>query len=148
MTPRSPGEARADAVEADAALTALARTGEESARLIETAFDAASRSIAGALGEAARAGELSFQGLFEALARDLAGLAARELIARPLGRFADAVERGGGGGGSAASSGGLSAGAVTVIINTAGEAVDGVRRSERQIAAAVARAALAGRRSL
>jgi len=42
----------------------------------------------------------------------------------------------------------MGAAPVTVIIHAGANAVDDVRRSERQIAAAVARAALAGRSSL
>ncbi len=174
----SHSETRAEAAETAAALHEAAEAGEDAADRISEAFETAGRSISSSLEAAARAGELSFARMSEAILRDLARLAVREIVAPPveglaagLGRVFDHVI------GQRAEGGPVLSGApylvgergpevftpsasgriepmtappVQIIIHAApgADMADAVRRSERQIAASVARAVLAGRGAL
>lgn len=169
---------RAKAAETATALHAAGEAGEDAAQRIAEAFETAGRSISSSLEAAARAGELSFSRMSEAILRDLARLAVREIVtpqveglASGLGRVFDHVI------GQRAEGGPVLAGApylvgergpevftptasgrvepmaappVQIIIQggQGGDMADAVRRSERQIAASVARAVLAGRSGL
>ncbi|XBQ16282.1 MAG: phage tail tape measure C-terminal domain-containing protein [Oceanicaulis sp.] len=178
MTKRSAAELaaerRAQKAETKQTLDELAEEGEQTATLISEAFEIAGGHIADALEDAARSGELSFSAMLEAIAQDVASLFVGELLVEPLRAFAQSAtqtlagQRAEGGpvlAGerylvgergpevftpmSAGSIQSFGAGApVTVVINAGADATEAVRRSERQIAAAVARAAIAGRSSL
>ncbi|KAA5805263.1 phage tail tape measure protein [Alkalicaulis satelles] len=174
----SHSETRAGAAETAAALNEAADAGEDAADRISEAFETAGRSISSSLEAAARAGEVSFARMSEAILRDLARLAVREIVAPQveglaagLGRVFDHVIGQRAEGGPVLSSAPylvgergpevftpsasgriepMAAPPVQVIIHAApgADAADAVRRSERQIAASVARAVLAGRGAL
>lgn len=169
---------RADAAETAAALRETGAAGEAAAQRVSEAFETAGRAITSSLEAAARAGEVSFSRMSEAILRDLARLAVREIVtpqieglASGLGRLFDHVV------GQRAEGGPVLAGApylvgergpevflpqasgrieplmappVQIIIQAGpgGDVSEAVRRSERQIAASVARAVLSGRRAL
>jgi len=177
MSEEFSADLRAGAAEAAAALRETASEGEAAARVISEAFRQAGGEIGASLEAAARAGELGFSRMAEAILQDLARLAVNEIaggafegFARRAGQFFEGVtgQRAEGGpvlGGERYLVGErgpevftpMSAGAVqplapaapvNVTIVAGGSAADSVRRSERQIAAAVARAVQAGRASL
>lgn len=107
-------------------------------------FEAAGERIAGALEDAARSGELSFNSLAESVARDLARMAVSEFITSPLqgalGSF----------GGSLAGnlfSGGAAKPPVTVNMTVSGVTDPAsFSRSQNQISTTLARAVSAGQR--
>lgn len=167
-----PMKLRADAAEASAALKMLEKEGEAAAGVLQDAFEEAGAAIADALEDAARSGEFSFNAMAEAVLQDLAALAIDRLFEGPvenwaaqLGQGLGAVlgQRAEGGpvlGGerylvgergpevfTPSTSGAIQPASGPVIhltINAGADAAEGVRRSERQIAAIVARAANRG----
>jgi hypothetical protein len=173
---RDPLKQRMDAAEAKASVKELAMEGEAAAALLQGAFEEAGEAIAGALEDAARAGEFSFRAMAEAVAQDLAALALDRVFDGPISdwttqagtRLASAVgavlgQRAEGGPVLAgerylvgergpevftpATSGSVQPQAsapIHITINAGPEAGEAVRRSERQIAAAVARAVSRG----
>lgn len=168
-------ERRAALAEEKQRLKEVADAGEESAGLIGEAFRTAGAEISDALESAARTGKLSFRDMAESIAQSLASLLLDRALVDPLSRLADRLggadvegQRAEGGPVQAGSAylvgergpevftpgraGAISplapAAPVNVTIYAGGDTVDAVRRSERQIAAAVARAALSGRSSL
>lgn len=171
-----PIEIRADAAEASTAIKELAAEGEDAAGVLREAFEEAGAAISEALEDAARTGELSFKAMAEAILQDLAALAIEHFVSGPLedwaGRIGEGLgavlgQRAQGGpvlagerylvgeGGpevfTPSTSGSIQPGSgpvINVTINAGADADDAVRRSERQIAAAVARAASRGSRLL
>lgn len=130
-------------------MDAVADKARASSELMAAAFERAGARIEAALIGAARTGEVSFARMAEAILRDLARLAAPEIGTR-LGL---ALARGLGGGAAPAGEGAKAAGPVVasnmapVIVNVtlgAGADASAVRRSEGQIAAALARAVRKG----
>lgn len=170
------GDAAENAERAAEALSELADgPGQAAARALEDAFEAAGKSIEDSLVRAARTGELSFAQMSEAVLQSLARIAIENTVEAAFSGVLNAVVGGGFSGARAAGGfvapGGsylvgetgpevftpASAGAVspatqappvTVNITMAGASVDQVRRSQGQIAAAVARAVARGERSL
>ena len=165
---------RADAAEAAVAVKRLAREGEAAADGLQAAFEDAGDAIAEALEDAARSGEFSFKAMVETVLQELAALAIDRLFgdwtdgaAKGLGAaLGDVLGQRAEGGPviagerylvgergpevfTAPGAGTVQPGAapvVNVTINAGADAAEGVRRSERQIAAAVARAASRGSR--
>jgi phage-related minor tail protein len=164
-----PLKLRIEAAEAAAAVKSLASDGEEAAGVLRDAFEEAGAAISDALEDAARTGEFSFKAMVEAIVQDLAALAIERFVSGPLENWAGQLGAGIGSVLGQRAEGGpvlagerylvgergpevftpASAGAVQpsgapvihVTINAGADAAEGVRRSERQIAAAIARAA-------
>lgn len=156
-------------------LTEAAAEGERAAGALGTAFDVAADEILDALERAAAGGALQIDTMVENILQSLARLALEELVFDPLDRWIGSIgetvigARASGGpvmGGSAYLVGErgpeiftpTSAGTVSAmgnappvnitIIAGSGREAEAVRRSERQISAAVARAVQAGSSSL
>jgi len=72
---------RAEAAETAAALHETGEAGEAAAQRVSEAFETAGRAISSSLESVARAGEVSFSRMSEAILRDLARLAVREIVA-------------------------------------------------------------------
>ncbi|MEM7728929.1 MAG: phage tail tape measure C-terminal domain-containing protein [Pseudomonadota bacterium] len=103
------------------------------------AFEAAGDRIARSLERAAQSGELSFNAMAESVLTDLARLAVSEIVEAPLNALVAGI-------GQAVSG---RTGATTVNMNVTGAADPaGFRRSEGQIAGALARAVSAGRKRI
>ncbi len=164
-----------NAARAGAALEALANgPAQHAADAMSAAFERAGRSIEGALSRAARSGELSFSAMADAIMRDLSRIATERFITGPIDHLVGQLTanlplfgaRAEGGpvqpGGAylvgergpelfTPSNAGQIGGApsVNVTINLQGaSSVDALRRSEGQIATALARAVRKGARRL
>lgn len=165
------GRVAQNAARAGAALEALANgPAQHAADSMSAAFDRAGRSIETALTQAARTGELSFSAMADAILRDLSRIATERFVTGPIEGFVDQIAghlpffgaRAEGGpvqpGGAylvgergpeiftPASAGQVGSSApVNVTINLQGPpSADTVRRSETQIATALARAVRKG----
>jgi phage-related minor tail protein len=165
----------ANAERAGDALWALADgPGREASEALSQAFERAGSSIESALSRAARTGELSFSAMADAVLRDLSRLATERFVTGPLetlvsdlasnlpffGARADGGPVTQGGGYlvgergpeifTPASAGTISSAApITVNITLgAGADISAIRRSEGQIATALARAVTKGARRL
>ena len=153
-----------------------AREGALAAQALSEAFEIAGRDIARSLEGAARSGEMSFSALAEQIAQSFAQIALDQFVLQPAsGLFSNAASLLGGVLGQRAEGGPVLAGErylvgergpevftpgqsgailpvgaapISITINTQGGALDSVRRSESQIAAAVARAVQRGGRQL
>ena len=160
-----------NAARAGAALEALANgPAQQAADTMSEAFDRAGRSIESALTRAARTGELSFSSMADAILRDLSRIATERFITGPIENFVDQIAsnlpffgaRAEGGpvqpGGAylvgergpelftPASAGQVGGAApINVTINLRGSASpESIRRSDTQIATALARAVRKG----
>lgn len=169
-------ELAAGASEARQGLSETAREGERAAQALSDAFDSAGRDIAASLEGAARSGELSFSALAEQIAQSFARIALDQFVLQPVsGLLANAAGLLGGVLGQRAEGGtvlagerylvgergpevftpgqsgaisALGAAPISITLHTQGATLDSVRRSESQIAAAVARAVQRGGRQL
>lgn len=150
--------------------------GRESAELLSAAFERAGRSIEDSLTRAARTGELAFEAMAQSILRSLASLAIERFVSGPLTNVLGSAlksapffgARAAGGpvapGGAylvgergpelfTPSSAGVvsrpSASPVTVHVHLSpGDSVESIRKSQGQIAKAVARAVARGRKEL
>ena len=164
------------ASEARQGLSETAREGERAAQALSDAFESAGRDIASSLESAARSGELSFSALAEQIAQSFAQIALDQFVLQPVsGLLGSAASLIGGVLGQRAEGGPVLAGErylvgergpevftpgqagaispmgaapISITIHTHGAPLDSVRRSESQIAAAVARAVQRGGRQL
>ena len=120
-----------------------ANLSEEAAELAARAFEQAGERIEKALIKAARTGELSFSDMAESILRDLAKIAAQQLITNPLEQLISGI----GGGVTTPSN------AVNITMNVSGVS-DGagltrsLSQSQGQISSALARAVSDGTRFL
>jgi phage-related minor tail protein len=157
-------------------LKETAREGTLAAHALSEAFESAGRDIANSLEGAARSGELSFSALAEQIAQSFAQIALDQFVLQPVsGLLGNASSLLGGVLGQRAEGGpvlagerylvgergpevftpsqsgaisALGAAPISITINTQGGPLESVRRSESQIAAAVARAVQRGGRQL
>ncbi|WP_292980247.1 MULTISPECIES: phage tail tape measure C-terminal domain-containing protein [unclassified Oceanicaulis] len=157
-------------------LKETAREGTLAAHALSEAFESAGRDIANSLEGAARSGELSFSALAEQIAQSFAQIALDQFVLQPVsGLLGNAASLLGGVLGQRAEGGpvlagerylvgergpevftpsqsgaisALGAAPISITINTQGGPLESVRRSESQIAAAVARAVQRGGRQL
>lgn len=157
-----PGNDRFDA----GALTSAAREAEEAAMSVSRAFERTGDDIARAMERAARSGSLSMQTMVEEVLQSLARLAVDRLVINPLGQQLAGIigQRAEGGpvlagqsylvgergpevftpmANGAVAPGGA-APVIHIHIQTSGDTLSAVRRSESQIAASLARAVRAG----
>lgn len=153
------------------ALTVLAEgPARESADLIADAFREAGGEIEAALTKAAQTGEFSFKSMAQAIQAELSGLAIQRFVREPLNGLADSLLQGLSFGGARAeggpvlpggaylvgergpeiftpaSAGSVGAGApnVTVNVSVPADSAGGLRLSESQLAARIAKAAARG----
>lgn len=128
-----------EAERAGEALRALAEgSGRDAADSLADAFERAGSSIEAALTRAARTGELSFASMAESILRDLSRLGAERFVSGPIETLLGGLS------GSIAPKP-ASAPQVTVHLNLpAGSDAASLRRSETQIASALARAVRKG----
>lgn len=121
------------------ALRALAEgPGRDAADSLADAFERAGSSIEAALTRAARTGELSFASMAESILRDLSRLGAERFVSGPIETLI---------GGLTGAAKPETAGAPPVTINLTlppGADASAIRRSETQIASALARAVRKG----
>lgn len=116
---------------------------EDSAELAARAFERAGERIEKALIKAARTGELSFSDMAESILRDLAKIAAQQLITNPLEQVISGIGGGGQGGGAPVN--------ITMNLSGVSDAASlqrSVTQSQGQIASALARAVSDGSRFL
>lgn len=116
---------------------------EDSAELAARAFERAGERIEKALIKAARTGELSFSDMAESILRDLAKIAAQQLITNPLEQVISGIGGGGQGGGAPVN--------ITMNLSGVSDAAGlqrSVTQSQGQIASALARAVNDGSRFL
>lgn len=116
---------------------------EDSAELAARAFERAGERIEKALIKAARTGELSFSDMAESILRDLAKIAAQQLITNPLEQVISGIGGGGQGGGAPVN--------ITMNLSGVSDAAGlqrSVTQSQGQIASALARAVSDGSRFL
>lgn len=166
-----------DLADARSALSQLGDEAEAEASTISRAFIAAGQEIESALTRAAHTGELNFANMAEAVLQSIARILIDDLFKGPLEDFSGLAnlavrgligQRAEGGPvlagerylvgergpevfvppGAGSIQPVPNAGPVNIVIYASGDGVESIRRSERQITAAVARATQAGWRSL
>ncbi len=102
--------------DASAALDAFARgPAQDTADYIGDAFSKAGRRISGALGEAARTGEISVKGLAAAILRDLSNLAIERFVTGPINNVIGSILKSTPSSGARATGGPVNAGGAYLV---------------------------------